>query len=184
LVIEQTAQKEKGPKVKGSIWNITQAIPGDAIFLPTNEDSPYENKFHTFHKGKDLQKAETLSPKLLRVVPIPEGEGWKIGTDAPVSSLASVKDGVAFVQKTAKPKGTYPDGTIDDAGFPVELFINGDKKAYYTELELLGPLRDFSIGTKWTHTLRWSLHDMPSKDVKSKEVAEAVQNLLLGNQQS
>jgi hypothetical protein len=178
LVIEQTAQKEKGAKVKGSIWNITQAIPGDAIFLPMNENSPYKNNFYAFYKGNDLQKAETINPKLLRVQPVSEGGGWKVGTDAPVSSLASVKDGVAFVQKTAKPEGIYPDGAVDNAGFPVELFINGDKDAYYAELELLGPLRDFSVGTKWTHTLRWSLNDMPSKDVTSKEVVEAVQNLL------
>ena len=179
LVIEQTAKKEKGPKIKGSIWNITQATLGDAVFLPLNENSPYKNNFYSFYPSNTSQKTEAVKQNLLKVQLVAEGGGWKIGVDSPVSSLASVKDGVAFVQKTAKPKGIYPDGAGENAGFPVEFYIWGNKETPYTELELLGPLRDFSVGTQWTHTLRWSLHDLPSKDVNSKEVADAVQGLLM-----
>ena len=180
FVVQQRAVKERGARVKGSIWNITQIVPGEAMFLPTRGNSVYKNNFHFLSKNPMAQPFENLKPTLLRIEPKNSGGGWKIGADADVSSIASVKDGVAFVQKSAKPAGEYPDGADNGAGFPVELYINGGGQAetYYAELELLSPLRDFGVGTGWTHTMRWSLHDLPSKDAKSSEVAEAVEKLL------
>ena len=92
----------------------------------------------------------------------------------------SYLDSVAFVQKSELPKGRYPDGA-DGAGFPVEFYVSGDPKMFYCELEILGPLKVFKVGGKSTHTVRWSLHDLPSKDVNSPAVVEAVQGLIYGS---
>ncbi len=179
FVIEQTARKEKGGMVRASIWSITQTAPGDAVFLPMNPQSPYKNGYYKIGKWSESHRTEAVAPNLLRIVPASAGGGSKIGLDSPVSALASVRDGMAFVQKSALPKGQYPDGA-DGAGFPVEFYVNGDPKTYYYELELLGPLHNFVNGSKWTHTVRWSLHDLPSKDALSSEVGAAVGKLLLG----
>lgn len=183
FVIEQTAKKEKGPLVRASIWSITQTAPGEAVFLPMNPQSPYKHGYFKLGKVSETHQTEAVTPNLLRVVPASADGGSKIGLDAPVSALASVRDGVAFVQKSALPQGQYPDGA-DGAGFPVELYINGDPKTFYYELELLGPLQNFVAGSKWTHTVRWSLHDLPSKDALSSEVAAAVEKLLFGEKAS
>lgn len=158
LVVEQTASKESGKPVRAGIWSIAQAVPGEAIYLPTNPRSPYKNNYFWFGKVGIAQKIEALSPSLLKIEPQSKGSGVKIGVDSPVSAIASVRNGTTFLLKTAKPKGNYPDGA-DEAGFPVELYVNGDKNVFYVELELLAPLQNFFVGTKFTHTMRWSLHN-------------------------
>ena len=161
LVIEQTASKESGKPVRAGIWSIAQIVPGEAIYLPTNPQSPYKNNYFWMGKASFEQKIETISPTLLKIEPQSRGGGVKMGLDAPVSAIASVKNGTTFLLKTAKPAGNYPDGA-DEAGFPVELYVNGDEKTFYCELELLAPLQDFFVGTKTTHTMRWSLHETTS----------------------
>ncbi len=177
FVIEQTAQKLKGEPVRASIWSITQTAPGQAVFLPINTKSDYDGGFLNMMGSGEAQKSVLVKPNLLRIIPIGTGGGAKFGVDSPVSSLVSVRDGVAFLQKTAKPAGIYPDGKNGD-GFPIELYINGDAKAFYFEMEMLGPLKTFAVGGKSTHTVRWSLHDLPSKDANSPAVANAVEKLL------
>lgn len=179
LVIEQMAVKEKGAPVRAGLWSITQSVPGDAIFLPVNPESAYKNGYYWQTKSKFEQTVSMASAGLLKYEPKPTkaGDGAKIGLDSPVSALASVKDGVAFVQKSALPKGKYPDGA-DGAGFPVEFYVSGDPKVFYCELELLGPLKTFKVGGKSTHAVRWSLHDLPSKDVNAPAVVDAIQNLI------
>ncbi|HEX9998148.1 MAG TPA: hypothetical protein VGB45_13495 [Abditibacterium sp.] len=177
FVIEQTALKQRGLTVRAAIWNISQVVPGEAFFLPLNSNSSYENGVFALEKWSETQKIEKVNPRIVRIVPSIAGGNGKIGVDSPVSSLVSVRDGVAFLQKAPKPAGQYPDGA-NGAGFPVELYIFGGAKTYYAEMELLGPLRDFALGSKSTHTMRWSLHDLPSKDVASPAVVEAVEKLL------
>ena len=177
FVIQQTAIKERGPVVRAGIWSISQLIPGEAVFLPLNRSSTYKAGIHVLGKVGAKQQIDVLQPNLARVVPAPDVTGGKWGVDAPVSSIVSVKNGVAFLQKSPKPAGQYPDGA-DGAGFPVELYINADPKVFYVELELLGPLQNFVAGSKSTHTVRWSLHDLPSQNVASPEVVGAVEKLL------
>jgi hypothetical protein len=177
MVIEQTAIKEKGAAIRAAIWNITQTAPGQAVFLPLSTESAYKKGYLQLQGKESPENFEAVKPNLLRVTPTKEGGGAKIGVDAPVSGIASVSDGVAFVQRAAKPAGKYPDGT-NAAGLPVEFYIYSNPKLFYYEMELLGPLKNFSPGGKSTHTLRWSLHDLPSKDVTSPAVADAVEKLL------
>ena len=178
LVIEQTARKEKGAPIRAALWNITQTVPGQAVFLPRDERSTYPDGIAHIDKRGTSQKIEVVTPRLLRVIALPSGGAEKTGVDSPVSAIASVRDGVAFVQKSAKPAGVYPDGQDGGAGLPVELFTLGTEKNPYYELELLGPLKNFSVGGKSTHTLRWSLHDLPSKNVNSPAVTQAIEKLL------
>ena len=177
FVIEQTARKETGAPVKAGIWSITQVVPGEAVFFAVNPDTQYKEGFFRFNNRGD-QSATRVKPDLIRVEPTPTGKGSKMGFDTKVSALASVKEGLALVQKSARPDGQYPDGA-DQAGFPTELYVNGDPKTYYQELEILGPLKIFYPGTAWTHTVRWSLHQMPSTDATSPEVTAAIERLLL-----
>ena len=149
------------------------------MFLIANPDSPYADK-HLMLEGKQTSQFLAFPrPNLMQITPQNSGGGWKLGADSPVAGIVSVRDGVAFLQKASKPAGEYPDGA-QGAGFPVEMYINGDNKVFYLETELLGPLKEFRVGTAWTHTVRWSLHTLPSPNPSAPEVAEAVEKLLSG----
>ncbi len=178
FVIEQTVQQEKGAPVEAGIWSISQ-INGaniDAVFLPRGEKSDYENGFLQLEKAARAQ-VKTVSPTLLQVAPTLDG-AYKIGSDAPVASIAAVKKGWAFVQRAAKPEGNYPDGEEDKSGTPVQLFGQGIEKLNYLELELLSPIYQFKPGARRTHAVRWSLHQLPSEDVNNAELQSAVDQLL------
>ena len=179
FVIEQTARKESGAPIKAGLWSVSQAVPGQAVFVTINPDNPYKNDVFRF-QGKTGHKAELARPTLMKITPDPTGGATKFGFDTKIAALVSVRDGVAWRQKTPRPGIHYPDGAAS-FGFPVEVFVNGAPDAYYEELEMLGPLRDFYKGTSWTHTVRWSLHDLPSTDVDAPAVVEAVDKLLRGN---
>lgn len=162
FIVEQSAIKESGPPTRASIWNIAQVVPGEAVYLPLSPTSAYKNGFHWLSEAKSQHPLTKKADRVLKVQARPEGGGAKIGVDAPVSAIASVRGDEAFIIRSALPKGQYPDGA-EGAGFPVELYINGDSNLFYIELELLSPLREFWVGSKWTHTLRWSLHDLPQE---------------------
>jgi hypothetical protein len=177
FVIEQSARKLQGAPIRASIWSIAQAVPGDALFIPANPNSVYKKNFHWLMAPKDDFTIEPAGPTMLRILPQPKGGGVKIGVDSNVSAIASVRDQTAFVLKSNLPKGDYPDGA-EGAGFPVEAFVNGDPRLYYMELELLSPLQEYRTGVRWQHTVRWSLHALPSADVNAPETIQAVQALL------
>ncbi|RYX81774.1 DUF4380 domain-containing protein [bacterium] len=174
--IQQSAIKTAGSPLRVGLWSVSQSVPAQAVFVPTSPDSPYANGFFRFEtKGK--KQSAVVEDGLLRLEPKSEGEGQKFGIDSPVAAIASVSDGVAWVQKSAKPDGQYPDG-VEKHGFPVEVYINGTPKAYYVELEMLGPLVNMVKGQKMTHTVRWSLHDLPSRDLNDTATKSAIAALL------
>ncbi|HEX8463094.1 MAG TPA: hypothetical protein VF627_00620 [Abditibacterium sp.] len=177
FVIEQMARKEKGAPIRASIWSITQVVPGQVTFLPANANSTYPNSYARL-QGQS-ERIELVNPNLLRLFPYLENGGAKFGIDAPVSALVSVHDQVAFLQKTTQPTGEYPDAK-GGAGFPVEVFVSGDPANRYIELELLGPLKTFSVGGKSTQTVKWSLHNLPSRFNGSPEITIAIEKLLYG----
>ena len=176
FVIEQTARKESGAPVKASLWNVTQVVPGQAVFAPVNPNSTYPNGIYVWD-GKTVANAESVAPGLIKIVPSADGNTPKIGFDAPVAALASMHDGVAWLQKSDRPDGEYPDGK-NGVGFPLETYINGTPETYYQELEFLGPLQELKIGDSQTKTVRWSLHALPSTDANAPEVVAAMQKLL------
>lgn len=179
FVIEQTAIKTAGAPVRVGLWSISQSNSPDAVFIPTSPTSPYKNGFYNLGQAAGLvEQRATVEDNLLRVSPRPLAKSSaKFGVDAPVSSLVAVKGDVAWLQQSAKPGGQYPDGA-DGAGFPTEVYVNGDPNAYYVELELLGPLVDLFKGAKMTHTVRWSLHDLPSKNPDEPATRAAIEALL------
>ena len=176
FVIEQTARKESGAPVEVGLWNVTQVVPGQAVFAPVNPSSTYANGSYIWD-GKTVEGAQLVAPGLMKIEPRADGNAPKIGFDAPVAALASMRDGVAWLQKSDRPDGEYPDGK-DGAGFPLETYINGNPTMYYQELEFLGPLRELKIGDSQTKTVRWSLHPLPSADTSSPEVIAAIEKLL------
>ncbi len=177
FVIQQSAVKTAGAPVRVGLWSISQSVPGACVFLPVEPDSAYKGGAFYFNGQHPVLQPASIVGEMLRVQPQPVNGGVKFGVDAPVSALASVRNGLAWVQKSAKPKGDYPDGAAG-YGFPVELYINGDAKAFYAELELLGPLVNMSKGQSQTHTVRWSLHDLPTKDAADAQTLAAVATLL------
>lgn len=180
FTVEQTATKVQGPPVRASIWSIAQTVPGEALFIPVDANSVYKKNFHWLLKPKEEFAVESASPTLIRIKPLPQGGGVKLGADSKVPALVSVKDQVAFMIKSGRPKGDYPDGADAGAGFPVEAYINGDPRLYYLELELLSPLKDYRVGTRWKHTIRWSLHALPSPDVDAPETVNRIEELING----
>jgi hypothetical protein len=179
FIVSQTAEKSSGAPLYFSLWSVIQIEPAEAIFLPLNPNSPYKNNFYWIYKPKVEVDAKLLSPSLLRVLPSmgDEKNNFKIGTDADVSALIAVRDGWAFRARSNKPKGEYPDGALG-AGFPVEFWNNGDRNWHYNELELLSPLNLYKPGSRWRHTIRWSVHQLPVKDISSPLMQEAIEKLL------
>jgi len=176
FVIAQTVEKLRGAPFSLSIWSVTQVAPPDAIFLPLNPDSPYKNNYYWITAPKDNPVVH-VSPTLLQMRPTLQG-AYKIGVDSPLASIASVKDGTAFVQRANRPeKASYPDGALG-SGFPVELYNTGRASEDYIELELLSPLLAFNNGSKWQHTVRWSAHKLSSNDVNSPALRAEVEALL------
>lgn len=179
FIVSQAADKVQGDPVYFSLWSVIQVIPPEAIFLPLNPSSPYKNNFLWINPPKAEVDAKLLSPSLLRVLPSAgdDKNNFKIGTDANVSAAIAVRDGWAFMARSNKPKGDYPDGALD-AGLPVELWNMGPTDVHYNELELLSPLRLYKVGSRWRHTIRWSIHQLPSKDINSPVMQTAIETLL------
>ncbi|BCM91750.1 hypothetical protein IAD21_03625 [Abditibacteriota bacterium] len=174
--IQQSAIKTSGTPVRVGLWSVSQSVPAQAVFALTSPDSPYRNGYFHFDT-KEKQQPAFVENGVFRLEPKSEGGGQKFGIDAPVAALASVQDGVAWVQKSAKPDGQYPDG-VEKHGFPVEVYVNGSPGAYYVELEMLGPLVNMVKGQKMTHTVRWSLHALPSHDLSDPATQNAIAALL------
>jgi len=179
FVIEQTLQQVAGKPVKASIWSITQ-IDGaktDAVFVARGENSDYDSGFRWMNAKPNGVDPKGVAPTLIQVIPTTQGD-YKIGTDAPRAAIAAVHNGWAFVERASRPDGNYPDGTVGKNGTPVQLFGQGDPKVNYLEMELLSPLLQFSPGVRWTHTVRWSLHELPNKDVNDAKLHAAIDALL------
>jgi hypothetical protein len=177
FVIAQTVEKVRGAPVLLSIWSVTQINPPEAVFLPLNANSIYKNNFHWINPPRSDNIATIISPTLLQMRPAPAGS-YKIGVDSPVAAIAAVKGDTIFRQRAARPQGDYPDGALGH-GFPIELYNSGVESAQYMELELLSPLRIFRIGSHWRHTVRWSLHSMPSVEVGWPIGRTTIESLLL-----
>lgn len=178
FVIEQTAEKVSGKPLDAGIWSVTQ-IAGesiDAVFLPRSPKSDYPNGFAAMG-GQPNFDLSINSPKLLALKPVEKGS-YKVGSDAPLSAITAVQNGWAFTISGAHPAGDYPDGKSDKAGTPTQLFAKNDGKSNYLEMEVLGPLRPFHVGTRWTHTVRWHLEKLSDGPLESSKVLAAIDAML------
>jgi hypothetical protein len=179
FVILQSAEKLSGSPAEFGLWSIAQANFTDAIYVPLNPDSPYKN--NRLWQGERLPEAKirNISETLLEIRPAiyKAGHGVKVGADSPIAAIVAVQDGVAWRLKAARPEGKYPDGA-PEFGTPVEVYVSGDPKAEYAELELLGPLRKYATGSRWQHTVRWSLTPLQHKDIDDTALHAEVEALL------
>jgi hypothetical protein len=186
FVVSQTLEKVEGEPRVLAIWPVTQVAPPDAIFLPLNEKSAYLWGYHPYGPLPKAAKVEpvvdtpvqggtpTPRPRLLKITPT-SGGGYKLGADSPVVSIAAVKDGMAFVQRTEKVKAQYPDGA-EGAGLTVEFYNHGESgPGNYVELELMSPLYRLKIGESKTLVTRWSLHTLPGKAATPEHISQLLQ---------
>jgi glucose/arabinose dehydrogenase len=181
FAIEQTVEKVKGEPLLLSIWNVTQVEPPDAMFVPLNSQSVYKENFHWLQPPDNESPIVHRTTTLLQVHPsvgVSTKNSYKVGADTPVIAVAAVKDGVAMIEKAVRQDGEYPDGAVGGAGFPVEVYNNGDAKENYVELELLSPLHLLKKGDRYQHTVRWSLHQLLSSDVNAMTTHDAIEKLL------
>lgn len=173
FVVSQTLEKVEGEPRVLSIWQVAQVAPPDAVFLPLNTQSSYQNNFYAFGVLNENARVQNVSASLLKITPA-AGASYKLGADSPVSAIAAVKGRSLLLLRSARPEGQYPDGA-DGAGFPVEFYNHGEDGAgRYVELELLSPMRRFVKGARWTHTIRWSLHNLPNEDGEKTRTIEAL----------
>lgn len=152
--VRQTIEKLRGGPLYLSAWSVTQIAPPDAIFLPLNASSPYKDNF-LWLAPPQPDVIASRSETLLEAHSMPD-KNFKIGVDSSMSAIAALHDGTLLTIRTPKPGGDYPDGALG-SGLPVELWNNGDAKAFYNELELLSPLRLMHAGTRFTHSMKWRL---------------------------
>jgi hypothetical protein len=177
FVISQTYEKSSGPPVELAIWTITQVADPDAIFIPVDPQSAYKNGFHWLTKPEKPPEVALPGPDLLRVRSN-DASANKIGVDAPLATVVTVKGGVAFRQQAERPAGNYPDGARGN-GFPIEVFdIGGTGDSHYMETELLSPLRLFYAHSRWTHSVRWSVHTLSSQHIDSSECVAEIRTLM------
>ena len=175
FVMTHTIGKVPGSQQLGAVWVVTQTVPSDFVFVPLNPESPYKDNFFWFSFGgpKEKKGARALSPSLLKIQPV-TGEIFKLGANPKQPALATVKDGIAFVQRADPQDGQYPDGA-DGAGLSVEVYHHDlPGPGEYTELELLSPLRRLDQGA--TLTTRWTLREWPAEPPHGE--AKAAEKLL------
>ncbi|MHA3772884.1 hypothetical protein ACXR0O_15225 [Verrucomicrobiota bacterium sgz303538] len=169
LVITHSVAPVAGNPVLGTVWAIAQTIPSDGVFVPLNEQSPYKDNFFLFGYSTPKEKLGilNLTPTLLHLRPT-VGAMFKLGAHPAQPALATVKDGVVFIQRADAQEGQYPEGA-DRAGLSVEVYHhNLPPPGEYTELEFLSPLRRLDQGLQLT--TRWSLQSVskesPREDVE------------------
>ncbi|HEX8552304.1 MAG TPA: hypothetical protein VF681_12210 [Abditibacteriaceae bacterium] len=186
FVVSQTLEKLEGEPRILAIWPVTQLATPDAVYLPINEKSAYLWGYHPYGPLPKAAKVEPVvemplpigtpvpRPGLLKITPT-TGGGYKLGVDSPVVSIAAVKDGVAFVQRTEKVKAQYPNGA-EGAGLTVEFYNHWEGgAAHYVELELMSPLYTFNVGDSKTLVTRWSLHTLPDKTATPEVISQLLQ---------
>ena len=166
LVIAHSVAPVSGSREMAALWVIAQTIPTDAVFVPLAAQSPYKDGYFRFGFEKPAGSwATLLSPTLLQLKPQP-GVGFKLGAHPKLPALATVKDGLAFLQRADPQDGMYPEGA-EGAGLSVEVYHHDLKGAgEYTELEQLSPLRRLDKGIALT--TRWSIHAISETSPESK----------------
>ena len=175
LVITHSIAPAPGSREVAALWVIAQTIPTDSIFVPLPEHSPYKDGYFRFDFAKSAAPSWASHPLtgLLQLKPEP-GVGFKIGATPARPALATVKDGLAFLQRADVQKGMYPEGA-PEAGLSVEVYHHDQKgTGQYVELEQLSPLRRLDQGI--TLTTRWSIHPVP--ELPLAEELQWMRNLL------
>ena len=167
LVIAHSVAPVPGSREIAALWVIAQTIPTDAVFVPLAAQSPYKDGYFRFGFEKPAAGigATLLSPTLLQLKPLP-GVGFKLGAHPKLPALATVKDGLAFLQRADPQEGMYPEGA-DGAGLSVEVYHHDlQGSGEYVELEQLSPLRRLDKGIALT--TRWSIHPISETSPEDK----------------
>ena len=182
FVITTTFAKETGEPRKIAIWNVTQVPQPEIIYLRANPNSAYKDNAAWFGPmmPKEAKKVTVTDEGLLTYTPTIAG-GYKFGTDALAPAVAGVRGGTAFILRTDKKEGDYPEGA-QGSGFPVTIWNSGgdDAAGRYNEMEVMSPLTAMKKGDTLTQALRWKLIRLPNADANSAESRAAVAAALKG----
>lgn len=182
LVISTTFTKVAGEPRFIAAWNVVQVPQPDALYIPVNPKSPYQDSAYWFGGviPKEANRTEVGDDGLLLYKPTPEG-GYKFGTDARVANAAGVKGDVALILRSEKKNAPYPEGA-EGSGFPITVWNNGSATPAlrYNEIEVMSPLTNLKRGTSFTHVLRLHLLRLPSTDPIANATRTAIAAALKG----
>ncbi|MCC6233500.1 MAG: DUF4380 domain-containing protein [Verrucomicrobiales bacterium] len=148
MTIQTTYEKVEGPDLEVGIWIITQLTDPVLVAIPI----PANTRFPT---GYNSQSEDLLPLGLsldrgmlsLRRDPV---HATKIGTDADRLLWVGERQ-MLLIESPRVPGGRYPDQESS-----AEVYTNPDPKTY-VELEMLGPLRALSVGSRISQTNTYTL---------------------------
>ncbi|HEX8550330.1 MAG TPA: hypothetical protein VF681_02115 [Abditibacteriaceae bacterium] len=174
FVVTQIIEKRKGAPEKIAIWNIAQVKFTDAIYMPLNADSVYKNNWVWQSAKLPEANVRNVSDTLLEIRPATykQGKHPKIGADSDVAALLAVKNGMALRLRASRPNGAYPENT------PLMVYVNGFASEPYAELELSSPILEFKAGSRWKHTVRWSLIALKNQGIDNADLHFEAEALL------
>lgn len=175
FVIRQIATKHSGEPVDLSLWSVTQIKSPDVVLLPKSGRADLPAGYHWLMAPTNPASITSLHD-VLEVKPTRDSPS-KLGVDNHAAWALALKYGTAFLQQASRPAGSYPDA-VAGGGFPVELFFNGQQREPYTEIELLSPVRTYHYGSRWQHTVRWHLYELPSSDIPEPATRAALDKII------
>jgi len=154
LFIRQTirkvrqAQNSSVEPINYTIWNVTQIRTPLMAILNLNPASSLPNKISDLmnNAGGNLSVQGDVA-----IIAPDRSRSQKVGADSDHWLGAIVGDVVIGEFFTRQP-GTYPDG-----GLSAEVYTSPQ----YTELELLSPFSQLSIGESMQHDISWRLFKLP-----------------------
>ncbi|MEX2607212.1 MAG: hypothetical protein WD708_07680 [Kiritimatiellia bacterium] len=164
LEIKQTLEKVNDAPELMTIWNVTQAVEPDEVFVLRNPDSNYVGSHVFSNEHRASMPPESVSDELFSVRFVP-GRAVKLSFDSPEAALAARWGGILWIQRG---RLTLGKGVANSplAVFPVELYTQGHAEGNYVELELMSPAVRLAKDEPATFTLQWSLLDA-GEDVES-----------------
>jgi len=156
LTIEQIIEKVKPARkssvepISYTIWNVTQIVSPVVALFNLNPNSKFLNKYYSFPNNPP--KNFVVEDQVGLFVPDPV-QSQKAGADSDEWLAAIIGNTVISEFFSLEPEREYPDG-----GLSAEVYTCSE----YTELELLSPLKQLSVGQSLTHTIHWDLYALPA----------------------
>ena len=137
-----------------TIWSVTQIVPPQEILYRLNPLSKFDNGYYAFPSGRETATKNFLVEEGGVGIFLPDPvKCQKTGADSDQWLAAIVEDTVIAQFFTLDTTREYPDG-----GLSAEVFTCPK----YTELELLSPLVQLSVGQTLRFSIAWELYRLPA----------------------
>jgi len=174
--IRQTAEKVSGKPVEMALWSVTQITPPEAIFFVLDKGDTVSDAWKPLQGTAD---SNVDSHGNIACYYPSTTQSLKVGLKTSTPVLAAFSKGQLFVLRATPQEATYPDGRPSrPGGFSIEIFDTGSRANPYIELEMLSPLRQAWMGSRWTFTVRWDVYQLKSSKINSPELWEEVAVIL------